>query len=139
MPALVFDPATMSTGVDTVDAQHRQLIAMINSLATALEAGDGGTDAVAKSLRELQGYTRSHFTHEEGCMARISCPVAKANQLAHQTFLRSVEDLANDFARTGPTRALAYKLQSSMGSWLKTHIVSTDTKMRTCVPAGVRM
>lgn len=137
MPPIAFDPATMSTGVPSVDLQHRQLIDMINALVVSLERGDEAT-AVGTALRKLQGYTTTHFAHEEKCMRDYACPVARANELAHQTFLSSVEQLSAEFARTGPTRMLGTKVQSSMGMWLKTHIVSTDTKLRPCVPAGVR-
>jgi hemerythrin len=65
--------------------------------------------------------------------------VADANKRAHQAFLGSVADLAAEFARTGPTKMLAFKLEGAMATWLKTHIVNTDTKMGPCVPAGVRM
>ncbi|MEI7745444.1 MAG: hemerythrin family protein [Chloroflexota bacterium] len=138
MPPFVFDAPTMATGVDSVDSQHKQLIAMINGLVHALEAGDPGP-AVGGALSQLQNYTKTHFAHEERCMMQISCPVARVNELAHATFLRSVDEFAGEFGRTGPTRALAFKLEGSMSSWLKTHIASTDTKMRPCVPAGVRM
>jgi hemerythrin-like metal-binding protein len=138
MPPLVFVPATMATGVESVDAQHRQLLTMINDLVGALERGDGA-DATRKALGALQGYTKTHFSHEEGCMVKIACPVAALNAQAHQVFLKSVDDFAKEFATTGPTRAMAFKLQGTMASWLVTHIINTDTKMRPCVPAGVRM
>jgi hemerythrin len=138
VPAFVFDPATMATGVDSVDAQHRQLIAMINRLVIAIESG-AEASVIGTALGDLKGYTVTHFSHEEACMARIACPVAKVNELAHRSFISSIEQLAGEFGRTGPTRQLAFKLEGSMSSWLKTHIISTDTKMRPCVPAGVRM
>ena len=137
MPPILFDPATMSTGVSSVDQQHRQLIDQINALVVALERGDEAS-AVGTALRSMQEYTRTHFTHEEKCMRDVACPALKLNELAHATFLRNVEDLSGEFARTGPTRMLATKVQSSMGMWLKTHIVNTDTKLRPCVPAGAR-
>ena len=94
MPAtIVFDPATMSTGVPSIDAQHKQLIAMINTLVAAMESRAGAA-VVGRSIDDMAAYTRSHFAHEEKCMVAAACPVAKVNIMQHAQFMTTVADLA---------------------------------------------
>ncbi len=134
---LVFNPVTMGTGVDSVDAQHRQLFDLINKLTDDMAAGKG-KDEVGKVLNELAKYAVSHFSHEESCMARFSCPVAAQNKAAHAAFIQTFTGLKGEFDRTGPTATLAMRVQQEISKWITNHIVGVDVKMKPCVPAGVK-
>jgi hemerythrin-like metal-binding protein len=134
---LVFNPTTMGTGVDSVDAQHRQLFDLINKLTDDMAAGKGKDD-VGKVLNELAKYAISHFSHEESCMARFNCPVAVQNKAAHAAFIQTFTGLKAEFDRTGPTATLAMRVQQEISKWITNHIVGVDVKMKPCVPAGVK-
>jgi hypothetical protein len=41
---IAWDPATMSSGIPTVDQQHRQLIEWLNDLLAAMSAEQGGPE-----------------------------------------------------------------------------------------------
>lgn len=134
----VFDAASMSTGVSSVDAQHRQLFVIINDLVDAMERRKGA-DAVGRSLTSLTTYTRTHFTHEEKCMTAAACPVAKVNALQHEQFMRTVEGLTAKYnaARSKPEAHallanLAAQVNSAVGQWLKMHILGTDINLNKC-------
>jgi hemerythrin len=134
---LVFSPATMGTGVGSVDAQHRQLFDVINRLSADMAAGKG-KDEVGWVLGELAKYAISHFSHEESCTARFGCPVAAQNKAAHAAFLQTFTALKAEFDRTGPSATLAIRVQQEVSKWITNHIVGVDVKLRPCVPAGVR-
>ena len=134
---LVFNPTTMGTGVDSVDAQHRQLFDLINKLTADMAAGKG-KDEVGAVLGELAKYAVSHFAHEESCMAWFSCPAATQNKAAHAEFIQTFMNLKAEFDRTGPTATLAMRVQQEISKWITQHIVAVDVKMKPCVPAGVK-
>ena len=130
--AITFDPRTMSTGDASVDAQHRQLIAIINGMLDAMASGKG-KDVIGPSLAKLTAYTRTHFTYEEACMNRYACPAATANRTAHAEFLGVVTAFTAEFNQTGPTSILAVQLKTAVGDWLRRHIVGTDTQLQPCI------
>ena len=59
-----------SVGIDTIDAQHRELFAAINSLLR--EEGTSGARDLAKVLDFLEDYVNNHFGLEEIYMRRKS-------------------------------------------------------------------
>ena len=61
---IAWDAALMSTGVDSVDSQHQELIQRINELHAACLAGTA-KDELLKLLGFLGEYAQSHFSHEE--------------------------------------------------------------------------
>ena len=138
MAGITFDPNVMSTGESTIDAQHRQLISIINGLLAAMSEGQG-KDAVGPSLTKLAAYTRTHFAYEESCMNRYACPVAAANRKAHVEFLDVVTAFMAEFDKTGPTTLLAMKLKTAVADWLRGHIVGTDAKLRPCIAERGRL
>ena len=137
MAAITFDPATMSTGDATIDAQHKQLITIINGLLDGMAAGQG-KEALGPSLAKLGAYTHTHFAHEEACMTRYACPVAAINKKLHAEFLATVSEFSAEFNRTGPTSLLAMKLKTVVGEWLRNHIIKTDTALRPCIAGQMR-
>ena len=96
--ALTFNPVTMGTGAESVDAQHKQLVDIINHLLTAMATGRAKDD-VGGILNDLAKYATTHFSHEEACMAKFSCPVAQQNKDAHAAFVKTFLAMKADFDR----------------------------------------
>jgi hemerythrin-like metal-binding protein len=67
MPTIQWDQS-MATGLDTVDAQHKQLIAWLNDLMEAISQGRARSE-IQGLLAKLGAYSAFHFGHEEECMA----------------------------------------------------------------------
>jgi hemerythrin len=134
---LLFNPMTMGTGADSLDAQHRELIAIINRLIEATDAGRARHE-VGGILDELALYATTHFTHEEGCMARFVCPVAAYNKVAHAAFVRTFTAMRADFETAGPSAEMAERMRRELAGWIAGHIVSVDANLRSCIPVGTR-
>jgi len=126
-----WDPDSMSTGVESVDAQHQELIAKINELHKACLEGKG-KEEVLKIMDFLGDYVTRHFAHEEGIMEEHQCPVRTANKAAHSKFLRDYAGFVETMKRDGPSSALLLKLRDLVGEWLRNHICSVDTRLREC-------
>ena len=121
----------MSTGVESVDSQHQELIRRINELHAACLAGTA-REELLKLLGFLGEYAQSHFRHEEEVMQRHRCPVRGQNKAAHVQFLRDYEKLVEIVKRDGATTTVVIQVKELLGNWLKNHICSVDTSLRSC-------
>ena len=130
-----WNEAQMSTGVESVDSQHRELIQRINELHSACLAGTA-REELLKLLNFLGEYAQSHFRHEEEVMQNHRCPARGQNKSAHIQFLRDYETLAEIIKRDGPSTTAVLQVKDLLGNWLKNHICSIDTKLRTCAGNG---
>jgi len=65
-----------STGIATIDLQHKKIVSFLNELYEAMQNGQG-KDVVGKVLADLVIYTKTHFAAEERLMgpAHIEFPV----------------------------------------------------------------
>jgi hemerythrin-like metal-binding protein len=126
-----WDPEKMSTGVDTIDEQHMELINMINQLHRACLAG-AGRQELRQMMNFLAEYVHTHFKHEEGIMEQHQCPSKAKNKMAHQKFLSDFGKLVASFEARGETTAVLLDLRRLVADWLVNHICSVDTKLRGC-------
>lgn len=118
-----------STGIKRIDDQHKLLFLMVEDFATALDEGQG-EGVYGGLLHSLELYVRTHFSMEEGCMARFHCPVAQLNQGAHREFLVTLEEFQQRFMAHDFRLADALRLVATLNEWLVRHICQIDVKLR---------
>lgn len=133
MPTISWDPS-MSTGVESLDDQHKQLIAWLNDLLAAMGKGRGRGE-VESLLARLGDYAVMHFGNEEECMTRYRCPVAAQNAAAHKDFVATFSAFREEFQRTGATAHLVVRVENELMRWLTGHIKGTDTQLAVCAKA----
>ena len=131
MPTISWDPS-MTTGVEALDNQHKQLISWLNDLLAAMSEGRGRAQ-LDSLLDKLSGYAVMHFSHEEECMEKYKCPVAAQNVAMHKTFITTFSAFREEFERTGATAHLVVRLENELMRWLTSHIKATDTQLGPCV------
>jgi hemerythrin len=56
-----------SVRIPQIDAQHQQLVGLVNELHAAMLQGNGN-DALGRILSELVRYAGSHFSYEEAML-----------------------------------------------------------------------
>jgi hemerythrin len=134
MPTISWD-VSMTTGVESIDNQHKQLINWLNDLLEAMSQGRGRAQ-LDGLLDKLSEYAVMHFSHEEECMTKYNCPVAAQNVAMHKTFITTFEGFREELERTGPTAHLVVRLEAELMRWLATHIKVTDTQLGPCVKAA---
>jgi hemerythrin-like metal-binding protein len=122
----------MTTGLESLDAQHKQLISWLNDLLHEISLGRSRAEVEAMMDR-LDGYVVNHFSQEEACMTRYKCPVAAANLAAHANFVAMFALFKEEFERDGVTAHLVVRLESELTRWLSGHIKRTDTQLAPCV------
>lgn len=135
MPNIAWDPS-MTTGVESLDNQHKQLITWLNDLLAAMSVGRGRAE-IAGLLDQLGACAGTHFGTEEAYMTRYSWPVATQNIAAYKDFIVTFTSYREEFERDGAAAHLVVRVESELMRWLTGHIKRTDAQLAHCVKAKV--
>jgi hemerythrin len=112
-------------GVKEIDAQHQHLVALVNQLNEAMSQGKG-KDVLEKILESLVSYTKTHFRDEERMMEKNGYPDLIEHKRQHMALTRKVLDFQKEFKSGGI--GLSIDIMQFLSSWMKNHILGTDTK-----------
>lgn len=126
---VVFDVATMSTGVYDVDQQHRNLIDMINQLDAAVRQGRE-KEGVDRLLNFLGDYVLKHFSFEEKIMEERQCPMAEKNREAHAKLVETYTEWRKKYEEQGADLKMVVDLRDLLKQWLVGHICNIDCSLR---------
>ena len=110
-----------------LDAQHQQLLAIMNELAAEIGRGEDLRREVADRLfGKLAGFVMSHFAFEEQRMIDSGVPLEKvmAHRQAHDGLIRQVQALQAEVERG--ERSVVDLLPFLYGDWLINHICNVD-------------
>lgn len=124
----------LSVGVEELDADHRQLFAMVNALFDAVEGGSSG-DLLAAFFDALVDYTRDHFAREEALMAACHYPGLPSHRMEHFQLAERGHQLRGQFL-LGDAEPVSRDLLGLFNGWLTTHIRITDGAYIGCVGVG---
>jgi hemerythrin len=112
-----------SVGIESIDLQHKKLLNLINQLQTAVDYS-AGEQFEREALDELVGYTKTHFTYEEGLMSDNDYPDFAAHKAQHEKMFNKVGEVLSEYetdADTAMSNAAEY-----LKDWLINHINGTD-------------
>ena len=112
-----------SVGVDSIDNQHRKLIALINNLHEAMATGRG-RDVLGTLLDELILYTKRHFAEEEQFLAGVRYPDLISHAAIHRSMTATVVALREKFQREGIANTV--EVFEFLRTWLSDHILRSD-------------
>jgi hemerythrin len=122
MPAIEWHKG-LETGLWPVDAQHQQLVGLINSLEKAVRAE--ATAAVMRDiLSELVSYTKEHFRVEERMMEIALYPGIGKHKLFHAYFVKRLESFQSRFS--AGDESVASDLLDFLKLWFVDHVTQTD-------------
>ncbi|HPA67929.1 MAG TPA: bacteriohemerythrin [Tenuifilaceae bacterium] len=112
-----------SVKVGSIDADHKKLVEILNSLFMAMSKGEG-SKIISDLVKELQRYTIYHFSREESFFRITGYPNTQKHIEEHKQFIGKVKEYKekvdkgnNDFS----PEMLAY-----LKDWLLNHILVTD-------------
>ena len=112
-----------SVHISQIDAQHQQLIALINQLHAAMLQGDGGS-ALGRILDDLVRYTTGHFAYEESMLQQRGYSGLASHRAEHQRLAQQVCDLQAKF-RAGKL-LMSMQVMQFLKDWLSSHILTRD-------------
>lgn len=127
--SITWDQETMTTGLDEIDAQHRELIRRYNDLNEAVLHGRGH-ELVARTLAFLDEYTVIHFACEEARMIEHRCPASGRNRAAHEELRADLARIKERIASEGLGSIDVIHLEQALGNWIRNHICAIDVKLR---------
>lgn len=127
---IVWDES-MSTGVHSVDNQHKELFAQLDGLREAMHQGKG-REKIGQMLDFLGDYAVRHFATEERAMDQQACPAAAENKRAHADFLAKFKTMRGRLDQSGTSPAMVLEMHEFLSRWLVAHIKSIDTKLAGC-------
>lgn len=110
-------------GISDLDAQHRVLLDLINTVAGAVFADN--PEATKAAMTRLLSSSIAHFDFEEELMRRAAYPGRDLHREQHSELLASMQrlqiDLSNRRYAINRTRTLHF-----LRDWFSIHIVRTD-------------
>lgn len=115
------------TGIPLVDEEHKNLFDIIGKVYTAIETElvHDKFDIILDILDELKQYTRIHFTDEENYMREIGYEGLAQQEILHQKFIDTLEELdLNDVDDN--QEAYLYEFLNFLQNWLVNHILKVD-------------
>jgi hemerythrin len=116
-----------SVGVDSLDAQHKKLLGMINRL---IEDQKSLTDPkmIAELLTEMTDYAEEHFHAEEYLMSEYGYEEKDQQVIDHKEFIKKTRAFYSK-TEIGPN-ILSTALLDYLSKWLINHILHEDMKYK---------
>lgn len=124
MPLIEWNDS-LALNLQEVDAQHRELVSMVNALHDAMTEGRS-KEAMGRTIDGLIDYTRSHFTLEEAYFDMFGYPDSDAHKAQHRAFVDKVKDFKQGFDED--RLFLSLDVMNFLGDWLVEHIQGSDAE-----------
>jgi hemerythrin len=115
----------MSVGIETLDADHKELIRLINRLADDEVRRNHTT--LGEVVNKLMDYVAYHFEREEEFLEEKGYPALAHHAELHEGMNKYVGDLIRSrrAAFQGPP---GKEIHDYLADWLKSHILIEDMK-----------
>lgn len=110
----------LSTGVPTLDAQHREIFACLAELERAV--GDKTMLSTIYAMEQLRSYVQVHFSEEERLMALAAYPGLSAHVAEHRAFRQRLLEMR----RTYLDHDISEELVIMLREWLSQHVAGID-------------
>jgi hemerythrin len=121
---LELDPLLL-TGIDEIDAQHRELFARVGALLVAART-QRSREEVVRLLEFLGTYVVEHFASEERTMEAAGYPKYGGHRAEHLQFVKELSILRHELETEGPSHLFVIRVGNRVTEWLREHIYRTD-------------
>lgn len=136
----------LSVGNDSIDADHRFLLSLINRLEQVLTTDQPSADLLA-AIDRLRNYTHEHFGREERIMLNLAYAKYDVHKHAHGELIEQLEQVTRPIRELGESMpATTANLPAAMRDgviellrhWLLDHILKEDLKLKPLLAARSR-
>jgi len=122
-----WDPS-FSVGIEIIDDQHKQIIQYINDLNMAFSYKK--MHLVEEVLKNLEDYTKSHFSFEEELMEEAGFPLLNEHKQAHKSFIDRIVFFKERYQNG---EDISKQLKTELELWLINHIKDDDVEYKSLV------
>ena len=118
-----------NTGIEVIDQQHRQLVAMLNALARHVAVGQDDLP-LSELLQSLLDYADYHFKSEEQIWEKFipEAETVKNHNQTHRAFFDSIRKLSQE-QHADSQDNVVQSLFEFLTRWLASHILESDRRM----------
>jgi hemerythrin-like metal-binding protein len=114
-----------SVGLPEVDHEHREMIAMINTLQ--LESASGAEIAsLVAALGEIHARISAHFALEEKCMTSLGYDGYAEHKADHERLLDDLRDIMDEVATSGRFDPAVFGAR--LTAWFVGHFSTLDAR-----------
>lgn len=124
--------AKYATGITSLDDEHKELIARVNTLISALESPDTGAGFRSRALdgyAKVRDHVITHFCDEEQVMHNIGFPGIEEHIAQHKDMLDELDQLGKLISEGLSPENWAPQA-NMLNVWVLRHIMSYDVKIR---------
>ena len=114
-----------SVKIDSIDKQHKKLVAIINELYASMKAGKSN-DKLGEILEKLVDYTKYHFSYEEDLLEKAGYKELPEHKEQHKAFVEKISKTCKDYA--AGKLFMSIDVCNFLQDWLIHHIQGTDQK-----------
>ena len=112
-----------STGIASIDEQHKRFIALINEIHVCI-LDEREEPIVSKVLDDLKQYAVYHFSQEEILFQEYGYKETKEHGEKHELYIKQIELLKT--LTLSQKKTLSIQTLSILISWLEHHILEED-------------
>ena len=116
----------LAIGIAKIDEQHKQLIALSNSLVAM--PPESTKEQLEQCFYAVRFYLQSHFSDEERIMQKMSFPGIESHIREHKSCLDKLGELEGIFKVEGNSPDLQMRLAKFFSTWFLNHIKTEDAK-----------
>jgi hemerythrin len=124
MPLVEWEPK-YSVGIAAIDAQHKNLVDMINQLHEAMRLGKANQE-LNPVLDRLVEYTNTHFKAEELLLQTNGYPTLADHKKIHSSMVGQITDLKAKLQKSSV--GMSVTVSNFLKTWLTDHIMVEDKK-----------
>jgi len=117
-----------AVGIDDVDHEHQEMVALINELYGQLKAGEITKDSVSTFLGEIHAKIAAHFALEEHIMQQARYDRFVEHKADHDLLL---DDIGDIMERYQADRYFKYEdvLSEHLRDWFTVHFRTHDARL----------
>ena len=132
MKVLRWDDKRMSVDIKLIDNHHKELLNIINKLATSIHENSEKKDVV-NIIDRIIDYAQYHFSTEESLFDKFDYEEAALHKEEHANFIKTFEEMkdkTNDikFKKCISVIAIAENVFTYMVNWFFNHVAGCDRK-----------
>jgi hemerythrin len=113
-------------GIETIDSEHRALVALINALHEAMSAGAGRADIV-EGLSQIYALVASHFAREEAFMRDTRYMAYAEHKEDHEVLLDDLQEILDQVGSDGQYEEA--RLSEDLQYWFSEHFRTHDARL----------